>query len=152
MWVLLQIQGSRVWSQPGHLLSCYEKIIYGHSHHSRRIVVSYKRKYVHKVLVNCLFKLAQEKSVVRWTDHPAMTIAVDLGRKAIKQTNKPMQESMLLDLGSMGCLFQTWGIVLCPWARHFILCLVLVQPRKTRIAFRHDWKIVNWDVCINPNK
>ena len=24
-------------------------------------VVSYKRKYVHKVLVNCLFKLAQEK-------------------------------------------------------------------------------------------
>ena len=33
--------------------------------HSRRIVVSYKRKYVHKVLVNCLFKLAQEKNVVR---------------------------------------------------------------------------------------
>ena len=25
--------------------------------HSRRVVVSYKRKYVHKVLVNCLFKL-----------------------------------------------------------------------------------------------
>ena len=24
-------------------------------------VVSYKRKYVHEVLVNCLFKLAQEK-------------------------------------------------------------------------------------------
>ena len=33
--------------------------------HSRRIVVSYKGKYVHEVLVNCLFKLAQEKSVVR---------------------------------------------------------------------------------------
>ena len=29
--------------------------------HSRRVVVSYKRKYVHKVLVNCLFKLAQER-------------------------------------------------------------------------------------------
>ena len=28
--------------------------------HSRRAVVSYKEKYVHKVLVNCLFKLAQE--------------------------------------------------------------------------------------------
>ena len=27
---------------------------------SRRVVVSYKRKYVHKVLVNCLVKLAQE--------------------------------------------------------------------------------------------
>ena len=29
--------------------------------HSRRFVVSYKGKYVHEVLVNCLFKLAQEK-------------------------------------------------------------------------------------------
>ena len=28
---------------------------------SRRVVVSYKPKYVHGVLVNCLFKLAQEK-------------------------------------------------------------------------------------------
>ena len=26
-----------------------------------RVVVSYKRKYVHEVLVNCLFKLAEEK-------------------------------------------------------------------------------------------
>ena len=31
------------------------------SNYSRRVVVSYKRKYVHKVLVSCLFKLAQEK-------------------------------------------------------------------------------------------
>ena len=29
--------------------------------HSRMFVVSYKRKYVHEVLVNHLFKLAQEK-------------------------------------------------------------------------------------------
>ena len=53
--------------------------------HSRRIVVSYKGKYVNEVLVNCLFKLAQEKSVVRWTDCPAMTIAVDWD---VKQQNK----------------------------------------------------------------
>ena len=26
--------------------------------------------------------------MVRWTDRPAMTIAVDLGRKATKQTKK----------------------------------------------------------------
>ena len=32
---------------------------------SRRLVVSYKQKYVHEVLVNCLVKLAQEKCVVR---------------------------------------------------------------------------------------
>ena len=56
--------------------------------YSRRVVVSYKRKYVHELLVNRLFKPAQEKSVVRRTDRPAMTIAVDLGRKATKQTNE----------------------------------------------------------------
>ena len=44
---------------------------------SRRVVVNYKRKCVHDVLVNCLVKLAQEKSVVRLTDPPDMTIAVD---------------------------------------------------------------------------
>ena len=44
---------------------------------SRRVVVSYKRKYVYKVLFNRLVKLAQEKSVVRWTDRSDMTRAVD---------------------------------------------------------------------------
>ena len=33
------------------------------------------------------------KSVVRWTDHPTMTIAVDLGRKATKQTNENAQQA-----------------------------------------------------------
>ena len=33
--------------------------------HSRSVVVSYKRKYVHKVLVNHLFKACPGKSVVR---------------------------------------------------------------------------------------
>ena len=57
--------------------------------HSWRVVVSYKRKDVHEVLVNCsLVQACSGKSVVRWTDRPAMTIAVDLGRKATKQTNK----------------------------------------------------------------
>ena len=49
------------------------------------VVVSYKQMYVHQVLVNCLFKLAQEK------DRPAMTIAVGLVRKATKQTNKKQE-------------------------------------------------------------
>ena len=48
--------------------------------HSRRVVVSYKQKYVHKVLVNCLFKLVQEKV---WLGE--LTVAVDLGRKATKK-------------------------------------------------------------------
>ena len=33
--------------------------------HSRRFVDSYKQKYVHEVLINSLFKLVQEKCVVR---------------------------------------------------------------------------------------
>ena len=46
-------------------------------HDLRRVVVSYKRKYVHEVLANRLVELAQEKSVVRLTDCSDMTIAVD---------------------------------------------------------------------------
>ena len=56
---------------------------------SRRVVVSYKRKHVHEVLVNCLVKLDQEKSVVRWTDRSNMTIAADWD---VKQQTKPNQK------------------------------------------------------------
>ena len=45
---------------------------------SRR-VVKYKHKYVHEVLVNHLFKLAKEKSVVWPTDRPNMTIVMLTG-------------------------------------------------------------------------
>ena len=41
----------------------------------------YKRRYVHEVLVNSLVKLAQEKSVVIWTERPNMNIVVDLDDK-----------------------------------------------------------------------
>ena len=55
--------------------------------HSRRVVVIYKQKYVHELLVIRVFKPAQEKGVARLTDRPTMTIAIDLGHKATK-TNK----------------------------------------------------------------
>ena len=72
--------------------------------YSRRVVVSYKRKYVHKLLVNRLLKPAQEKSVVKWTDRPAMTIAVDMGRKATK-TNKQNK----MNLGNNSQLMEDWS-------------------------------------------
>ena len=64
----LQIQGSPVRSRSGPILSwrlimkwflrsCSYLLLI----HSRRVVVSYKRKYVHELLVNRLFKPAQEK-------------------------------------------------------------------------------------------
>ena len=53
---------------------------------SRRAVVSYWRKYVHKVLVNRLGGLSlPRKSVVRLTDRPDMTLDVYRGRKTAIQ-------------------------------------------------------------------
>ena len=52
-----------------------------------RMVVSYKQKYVHKVLVN-FFGQAQETSVVRLTDHPNMIIAVDWDIKSQTKQKK----------------------------------------------------------------
>ena len=58
----LQIQGSRVrsWSHTfveiGHEIISTVPLV-----HSRRVVVSYKLKYVHELLVNRLFKPVQEK-------------------------------------------------------------------------------------------
>ena len=52
---------------------------------SRRVVASYKGKYVHEVLVIPLVKLAQEKM---WLGELTMTIAVDWDVKhQTKQTN-----------------------------------------------------------------
>ena len=53
---------------------------------SRRVVVSYWRKYVHEVPVNRLGRLSlPRKSVVRLTDRPDMTLDVYRGRKATLQ-------------------------------------------------------------------
>ena len=40
----------------------------------------------------------------------------------------------------------TWDTALCPWGRHFILCLVQVQPRKTCPNIIE--KNVDLDVCF----
>ena len=75
---------------------------YGHSPPFcwfKKVVFCYKGKYVQEVLVNCLVKLVQEKSMVRWTQDPDMTIAVDWDVKhQTKQANK---------LSSQPCLFYT---------------------------------------------
>ena len=43
--------------------------------HSRRIVVSYKRKYAHEVLVNCLFKLVQKSTIFAVNNFSIVIIA-----------------------------------------------------------------------------
>ena len=53
---------------------------------STRAVVSYWRKYVHEVLVNCLGSLSLSRnSVVRLSDRPDMKIAVYRERKTTTQ-------------------------------------------------------------------
>ena len=43
------------------------------------LIEIYKQMYVHRELVNCLVKLAQEKSVVRRTECLHLTLAVNWG-------------------------------------------------------------------------
>ena len=58
---------------------------------SRRAVVSYWQKYVHKVLVNRLGGLSlPRKSVVRLTDRPDMTLDVYRGRKTTMQQQETL--------------------------------------------------------------
>ena len=58
---------------------------------------------MHEVLVNCLFKLAQEK-----VKQGELTVAVDLGRKTAKKQNK--QQSALDDFmnTSKPLIFSEW--------------------------------------------
>ena len=66
---------------------------------SRRVVVSYWRKYVPEVLVNHLGGLSlPRKSVVRLTDRPDMTLDVYRGRKTTMQCNVGTYQS---DNGSL---------------------------------------------------
>ena len=46
---------------PGPIVKIDHEMSFSSLNHSRKVVVSYKWKYVHEVLVNILFKLAQEK-------------------------------------------------------------------------------------------
>ena len=58
---------------------------------SRRAVVSYRRKYVHEVLVNRLGGLSlPRKSVVSLTDRPDMTLDVYRGHKTTIQQQQPV--------------------------------------------------------------
>ena len=53
--------GVAIRSRPHTFVEIDHEIIPHPLNHSRRVVVSYMRKYVHEVLVIRLFKLAQEK-------------------------------------------------------------------------------------------
>ena len=68
---------------------------YGHSPHStdsfKKGCCQLQAKVCAQITGKPLVQACPGKSVVRWTDRPAMTIAVDLGRKATKtNTQTPL--------------------------------------------------------------
>ena len=100
---------------------------------SRRAVVSYWRKYVHEVLVNCLGGLSlPRKSVVRLTDRPDMTLDVYGGRKTTKQSNKILTRSQ----GS--------------WVRYLVWQHTFVSPSAfSRRAVVSYWRKYVHEVLVN---
>ena len=95
---------------------------------SRRVVVSYKRKYVHKILVNYSVKLAQEKSVVRSTHRPDKTIAVDWD---VKYQTKPKSLQPLVCSIS---LFKIVNVALDGCIISVFQCTVNVLKFRTLVA------------------
>ena len=78
----------RIVQSVGHLTRypVWQHTFVSPSAFSRRAVVNYWRKYVHKVLVNRLGGLSlPRKSVVRLTDRPDMTLDVYRGHKTTMQ-------------------------------------------------------------------
>ena len=47
--------------------------------------------------------------------------------------------------------WHTWGIVLCPWLRHFFLCLELVELRKSGKTSQNIWKTADLDFKYHYN-
>ena len=91
---------------------------------SRRAVVRYKKKYVQEVLVSCLVKLAQVKSVVRWTDRPSMTIAVDWDVKNQTELNRKQSRPW------SGSSFKSCLIWVCPVCKSVKRCLYAVKGQS----------------------
>ena len=94
MRVWLHIQGSRVWSRPHTFVEIDHSPPFGWIIQEGLLSVTSKSMCTKYWLTAC--SSLPRKSVVRWTDRPAMTIAVHLGRKATKQTNKTILHSKIL--------------------------------------------------------
>ena len=99
--------------EAGHIASWVQYPVWPHtfvspSADSRRAVVSYWQKYVHKGLVILVHHSMSRKNVVRLTDHHDMTIAVYCGRKTTKQPHKKIAQNSG-PLAKRGVLNDTWG-------------------------------------------
>ena len=98
-------------------------------------MVSYWRKYVHKVLVNRLGGLSlPRKRVVRLTDRPDMTLDVYRGRKTTIQQQQPVQMN-----GSIGEWFRTTvavrqGCLLSPTLFNIFLERIMYDAQEEHVG------------------
>ena len=116
----------------------------------RRAVVSYWRKYVHKVLVNRLGGLSlPRKSVVRLTDRPDMTLDVYRGRKTT------IQQLYCHSTQYFGCM-RTWLCTPIRAVNRSISCSIkysvtkirtTIQKSKTKISLFIVCKVALWCHC-----
>ena len=90
-----------------------------------------------RLLVNCLFKLAQVKSVVRRTDRPAMTIAVDMGCKATK-ANKQTNTRELYNKAN-----------LCPKMLNTVNSEIFARVLFSRITFKDMFAMLPTPVLLD---
>ena len=74
--------------------------------HSRRVVVSYKRKYVHELLVNRLFKPAQEKV---WLGELTVPQWPQLLTWDVKQQNQPTNNNIFFAMRYSITLKRLWN-------------------------------------------
>ena len=130
----------------------------------RRVVLSYKQKYVHKVLVNCLVMLVQKNSVVWWNERPYMAISVDWDVK--QQPNQNQIFTFPLRVFKWNSTFEMWFIP--SWTIRFkphlhtrhlgrltsnpsnnVACLLTFAWRWTRIAMTLSAEIWHFG-CSEP--
>ena len=101
---------------------------------SRGAVVSYWRKYVHKVLVNRVEGLSlPRKSVVRLTDYPDMTLDVYCGRKTTMQQQQPQNFNTDLSYTFSSNFHQALLRIISIFSG----CMVWIEKSVTRVTDRH---------------
>ena len=156
MRIWLQIQGSQVRSRPGTILcgGWSWNNFYCHSPPFRWFIqegllsVTSKSMCTNYLLTTC--SSLPKKSVVRWTDCPPMTIAVDWD---IKQQNKTVSLSNLLPLVLVQHRKTYWH----DWTIVWLGCKALTQTKKrtglkscTKQTGKPTSYLHLWDFCWYP--
>ena len=108
---------------------------------------------MHKVLVNCLVNLAQEKCVVRWTNHFNMTIAVDWDVKPLTKQNTDISEFwVVMGRATHGLRKLLCNIVDLMFHVYYILQRLFIVLCVVSLSFLYFLTMTMWLSFINDTK